>query len=523
MEPTSEQKPEKQNLPKKSEGFRLRHGLFAGLVVFLIALFVTWPQSGKDAVRTRAAITADGKSFNYTPSEPIEESEPSPGETPEPGSGDENAAVETAQEPMGEEEGDGARIEAGESISPESHPQIVRGVFQKNDSLSASFERAGLDKKLAGAVVGALKGVFDFRKLRPGTSWEAKFNVVGDMVGFTYHYNTLEDYFVQRWGEAYQGYKITGQTDMVVEQLSGRIDASLSKSVWRVGETDQLTQMIADIFAWDIDFYSDVQKGDTWKVMVEKYYYKGRFVKYGRILCASFQGKLVGNLYAYYFQPPGANAEYYDDKGWSLQKSFLRAPLDTTVVTSKFGFRMHPIYHQVRKHEGVDYGAPSGTPIWAIASGRVASSGWMGACGNGVILRHDSGYESIYCHMSSVAVRGGQQVRQKQLIGRVGCTGACTGPHLHFGLKKGGKYMDPTKIKYEPGKPVAAQHQDRWKEARALLKNKLDKIVIADIYGPEPPEDYVDPTAPDKPDEAKPEEPVKKSASKTARRRSWRR
>ena len=371
----------------------------------------------------------------------------------------------------------------------------LHGVVKLGETMATSLKNAGLAPLAIRSITEALKGVFDFKKCREGHSWEARFSAVDELLAFTYHAQTLESYYVRREGTGYRGYKIMGETEMFVVPVAGRIDSSLANAMWKLGETDQLTQLIADIFAWDIDFFSDLQKGDEFRALVEKHYYKGQFVRYGRILCASFKGATLGAKYAYFFQMQGADSPYFDESGNSLTKSFLRAPLDTLQVTSSFGFRMHPIRGEIAKHNGVDYGAPSGTPTWAIAVGRVVGAGWMGDCGNGVKIEHENGYTSIYCHLSAVSVHSGERVNQKQMVGRVGATGMATGPHLHFGLSKNGTFVDPLRVKYEPGKPVPAYARDRFKEARAMLKDKLNVIEVPDFLGPEIPTDYVDPTA----------------------------
>ena len=392
---------------------------------------------------------------------------------------------------LGRDSGHGA--EAYESLPA----RPVAGKIEKDETLSTSFDRLDIGIGVAHRIMEALEGIFDFRRCRPGNRWEATFNERGEIEVFTYHYKPLESYYVRREGDVLRGYAIRGQTRLFVVPVAGRIDSSLSMSVWKMGEGDSLTKMIAGIFAWDINFYTDIQKGDEWRAIVEKHYYNGEFVNYGRVLAVSMRGRTLGELHAYYFETPDEKrAEYFDDGGNAMQKSFLRAPLDTTRVTSQFGFRVHPILKKWKKHNGVDFGAPTGTPIWAIASGKVTGAGWMGACGKGVTIKHMNGYDSVYCHLSSIAVGTGRHLRQKQLIGRVGSTGRSTGPHLHFGLKKNGKWMDPLKVKYEPGKPIEANYRDQWQKLHAQLKERLDGIAVPELYGPEPPPGFVDPTAP---------------------------
>lgn len=378
--------------------------------------------------------------------------------------------------------------EADECIA--SNDRVVISAIKPNQVLSTAFAEHDLDYSLMLQIVDAFKGVFNFRLLRPGMRWRVDFNESGEFVRYMMQVDRLTALYAQRGeGERITAHTVKGEVTTVLSEIAGSIQASLSVSLWRQGETDALTQEIADIFAWDIDFYSDIQKGDTYRILVEKRYYRGEFLGYGRVLAATFDGRFMGHRSAYYFEHPGGlHAGYYDKDGNTLEKSFLRAPLNTTRVTSTYGFRFHPILKKVKPHNGIDYGAPTGTPIWAITSGKVIRAGNMGGCGIGAVLSHSGGYESIYCHMSSISVKTGQTVRQKQMLGRVGCTGYCTGPHLHFGMKKDGRYINPAKMKFEPGRPISPEYRDAFLVRRDELAERLGMIELPVFYGPDTPE-----------------------------------
>ncbi len=384
-------------------------------------------------------------------------------------------------------------IEAAEKAKAASLEKNIKGEFLRNESLSNALGRYGVGVQTAIDIAEAFKGVFDIRQIRTGNKFEIKFDASGKLLSFTLNYSELISYYVRREGEKLNAYKVEGETDMYVEQIAGSIESNLSESLWRLGERDNLTSLIAEVFAWDIDFYSDCRKGDTWKVMVEKHYFHGRFMRYGQVLAASYHGSIVGDRYVYYFQSDDDKVQdFFDEKGNSIRRSFMRAPLDTTRVTSKFGFRMHPTLHKYKRHEGIDYGAATGTPVWAVADGKVLGAGWMGACGKGVKMQHYGDYVTVYCHLSAVYVKSGQTVKQKRMIGRVGTTGRSTGPHLHFGVSYKGKWINPQSIKMTPGKPLDQQYLGRYKEARELLKGKLDAIEVPVFYGPPLPDNYVD-------------------------------
>lgn len=473
------------------------HSLWFVVIGFLclFTVWIFWPGDDPD---TNAAVLAQNQES--------EKEQPAQTETPE------IVPVKTAEAPpiqqaIGKELD--SPLEGREEVEPDAKSEIhkkhveefvgptdlsreIKDKVLLGESLSLAFQRNDLSEKTAQQVVQALKKKYNFRHLKAGTKFEVKLNPKGELDGFTLFENPLETYYVRSEGDSYNGYKIVGETKMYVEQVAGRIEQSLAQSVWKLGESNALTSMIAEIFAWDIDFYSDVQKGDEWRVLVEKNYYNGKFISYGQILCARFTSKTLGTLDAYYFETSDKQrAEFFDAEGNAIRKNFLRAPLDTTRVTSKYGYRNHPVSGKYKKHNGVDYGAPRGTPIWSIAKGRVLKSGWMGSCGKGVKLRHSNGYESIYCHMSSIAVRRGQKVKQKTMLGRVGCTGSCTGPHLHFGMKKHGRYINPQSMKFMPGKKLQRKYRNKYRESRALLKSKLDKMEIPEFYGPALPPDFV--------------------------------
>ena len=208
---------------------------------------------------------------------------------------------------------------------------------------------------------------------------------------------------------------------------------------------------LVDLFAWDINFYTDTHPGDRWRVVVEKQYLDQQFFRYGRILAAEYSGRTVGTLRAFAHDPGagGGPAQYYDERGQAIAKSFLKTPLRFVRISSKFDRkRFHPILHRTKAHLGVDYAAPTGTPIWASASGRVVECGSKPGSGNTVVIQHGNGLSTRYYHLQRFAagMRAGRQVRQKDLIGYVGATGLATGPHLHFAVTKDGAFVDPTRL-----------------------------------------------------------------------------
>jgi murein DD-endopeptidase MepM/ murein hydrolase activator NlpD len=243
----------------------------------------------------------------------------------------------------------------------------------------------------------------------------------------------------------------------------GEIHSSLFEDMDAAGEQDPLAIVFAEILAWEIDFYKDVQEGDRFKVVVEKIYKGDLFIQYGRIHAVEYQRgeKIIRGI-----QYKGG---YYSEQGISLKKAFLKAPLRFNRISSKFNrTRKHPILGGVRPHFGVDYAAPLGTPIWAVADGTVILCCRNGGYGKQVILRHPNGYKTYYGHLSRYGrgIKKGVKVRQKQIIGYVGSTGLSTGPHLDYRLVKNGQFRNPIKVTFPKGFPIEKNEMGKFQHRR---------------------------------------------------------
>jgi murein DD-endopeptidase MepM/ murein hydrolase activator NlpD len=237
--------------------------------------------------------------------------------------------------------------------------------------------------------------------------------------------------------------------------------------------------LAADVLAWDVDFYQDVRAGDRMRIVVEKVFADGKLLRYGEVLAAEYQGGATGRKRLFRYTDPDGQTSYYDDDGSSARRGFLKSPLKYAHVTSKFGNRVHPVLGYTRAHEGVDYGAPVGTPVWAVGDGTVRTAGWKGGCGKAVELRHRNGFETVYCHLSAIAVSAGKPVSQKQIIGYVGQTGLATGPHLHYAVKRGGGFVNPLQLKIPRDAPVPAKWMDDFHAKVAPLQHELAADAVA--------------------------------------------
>jgi len=261
-----------------------------------------------------------------------------------------------------------------------------------------------------------------------------------------------------------------------VKSIGGRIDSSLYAAIKDAGESAALVDFFVDVFAYDLDFYNDTHDGDTFRVVVEKETKDTELVGYKRILAAEYQGK-AGTFRTFFY-----NGAYYAEDGTSSEKTLLKTPLKFMRISSGFDRkRMHPVLHTTTAHLGIDYAAPTGTPVWAAAGGTISHRGPAGGAGNLVMIRHDGGIETAYMHLSKFAdgQKVGQRIAAKTVIGYVGTTGLSTGPHLHFGVKQNGAYIDPSKLVPVKGKGVPPKDLEAFKAEVARLQGQLTTVSIA--------------------------------------------
>jgi murein DD-endopeptidase MepM/ murein hydrolase activator NlpD len=358
----------------------------------------------------------------------------------------------------------------------------VSGQVQQDDSLVRILGREGLTAQEAEEVVAALRPVLDLRRIQVGQQYRIHFDGQGTLATFEFAVSRVLTVKATRSSDGtLSAETIEGRTETRLIEVGGAIEQSLYAAIKGANEDASLVAFFVDVFAYDINFYIDTRKGDTYRMLVEKVYLDGQFLRYGRVLAAEYAGQ-VGTHHAFWWQAPGAEkGRYYRADGRSVEKTFLKSPLKFARVSSGFNpRRMHPVLHRVKGHWGVDYAAPTGTPVWAAAAGQIVYRGRRGGAGNCVILRHDNDLSTIYMHLSRFAPghRVGQRVTQKAVIGFVGQTGLATGPHLHFGVKKNGRYVDPQRLKMEPGPPVPKQLMPTFREQTALLVAQLQEIPV---------------------------------------------
>ncbi len=335
---------------------------------------------------------------------------------------------------------------------PEPEPQlrVVEGSVKKRGTLYQSLVEKKIPSQWVDLIISKLSPHIDFKRIKGGV-YRFITDMEGNLRNFVFEKSPTEVYSVRRESQGYVALKEEVPLQRYLVRVGGEIRSSLFEAVNEIGEEDQLAISFADVFAWEIDFYKDVREGDRFKMVVEKVYKGDQFIQYGTIHAVEYaSGERVIRGLRY-------QGDYYDEKGNSLKKAFLKVPLQFTRISSQFSrARKHPILGGLRPHYGIDYAAPTGTPIWAAADGTVVSVGWGGGFGKQVILQHKNGYRTYYGHLSGYGsgIKKGQHVTQKQVIGYVGSTGISTGPHLDYRITKDGRFRNPLKEVFPNSYPI---------------------------------------------------------------------
>jgi len=346
------------------------------------------------------------------------------------------------------------------------------------ENFAGALAKFGLSSEEAAEATAAAQRAFNLRQLRAGNTITVGRSVVGELREIDYK---IDPDRMLRIVPAVEGFsaevkEIPSHVD--IEGITGRLEDSLFNAVEDAGESPEVALRLAQIFGYDLDFYTDPRKGDTFCVVLEKKKYaNGETAGYGRILAAEYDNG--GRKYqALLFHDEQGRPAYYAADGKSLQKAFLRSPLKFSApVTSHFSkARFHPILKTTRAHLGTDYGAPVGTPVQTIGTGRVEFAGHKGSDGNMVKIAHAQGYETMYLHLSKIFVHLGEHVEIGKTIGLVGMTGLATGPHLDFRIEKKGQFLDFERLGLPPSEPVSkknwaefAQVREKWLPALQQL------------------------------------------------------
>ncbi len=347
---------------------------------------------------------------------------------------------------------------------------VVVDTIRKNQFLSEIMLKQNIDYNTITHIEKSHRKVFDIRRIKAGqkhTFLISRDSIV-QPVFWIYEINKI-DYAVFSLTDSLNAWIGHKEVETRIEQIEGVIESSLWNAIKAADGDPNITMNLSDIYQWTVDFFG-IQPGDNFKVIYENKYIKDECIGMGKIL-AAYLNNNGEEHYAYYFEQNG-KGEYFDENGDNLRKAFLKAPLNYRRISSTFSnARKHPVTKVVRPHHGVDYAAPTGTPVVTIGDGTVIEKGWdKKGGGNYIKIKHNNTYTTTYMHLNGFAkgIQKGSKVKQGQLIGYVGSTGMSTGPHLDFRLNKNGKYINPLTFESPSSEPVSEENKAAFEGTKAM-------------------------------------------------------
>ncbi|TQV73374.1 M23 family metallopeptidase [Denitrobaculum tricleocarpae] len=384
--------------------------------------------------------------------------------------------------------------------TPALEPKTVK--VSRGDTLMGLMVGAGAGRSDAHEAITALREVYSPRRLRPGQEIELTFSTISAIdeeeanaqgsADDTNADSLLMGLSLQSAvDEIVQVARAAASDDFVAEAIarplerqvlhgSGTIESSLFVAARNAGIPNSVMIGLMRAFSYDVDFQREIQPGDKFDLVYEAFYdNEGKMAKTGNILVASLS--LSGTpLNLYSFTPSSGFTDFFDEKGQAVRKALLRTPVDGARLSSGFGVRKHPILGYNKMHKGLDFAAPSGTPIYAAGDGVIERIGRNGGYGKYIRIRHHSGYKTAYAHMKGYGkgVKKGKRVKQGQIIGYVGTTGRSTGPHLHYEVLVNNKQVNPRKIKLPAGEKLKKQDLKNFQAHRADM-DQLRQDIIA--------------------------------------------
>jgi len=364
-----------------------------------------------------------------------------------------------------------------EPIAP-SYEKTIEVAIERGDNLYDLLRGKGLPPSQIHELVAASRPVHDLARLKLGQTFVLAFDERdGRVLKFETAIGGEHRLVVEAEGTQLLARKETLEFEIHHEGASGAIKGSLFVAADKAGLPPAMILELAEIFAWDIDFSLDMREGDTFRVLFEKKRLDNQFVSYGRLLAAEITNKGVP-FTAYYFQGSNGKPDYYDRDGNSLRKAFLKSPLNYKYISSRFSHRrFHPILKTYRPHLGVDYAAPTGTPVHSVGNGTIVYVGRKSGFGRYVEVRHNETYSTTYGHLHRYGkgIKSGMRVTQGQTIGYVGSSGLSTGPHLDFRMLKNGMFINPLKVNMPDADPVGEGDVSEFQKSVADLLDKLDE------------------------------------------------
>jgi len=364
--------------------------------------------------------------------------------------------------------------DAADASAPARWEEIT---VRRGDTLSGLMARAGQEDAALMQFVRTHPEARSFSRLRAGQTLRWRADRDGRLQELATEIGDETTLHLERAADGYRAFQKTQPSETQLAYATGTIESSLFEDGLTAGLSEGVLVRLVEIFGWDIDFAQQLRRGDSFAVIYEEKVWRGQKIADGRVLAAEFvnQGKTYR---AIAFRDARGRTDYYTPEGLSLRRPFLRTPVEYSRISSRFSRRFHPVLKTWRAHTGVDYAAPTGTPVRATAAGRIAALGWHGGYGRRVVVRHGGTYSTLYGHLSRFAskLRVGGLVEQGQVIGYVGATGLATGPHLHYELQVNGRHQNPLTFKFPGAAPLPSDEREAFRRAAAPLTARLDLI-----------------------------------------------
>ncbi|WP_297325697.1 peptidoglycan DD-metalloendopeptidase family protein [Nitrosomonas sp.] len=348
--------------------------------------------------------------------------------------------------------------------------------IRRGDTIATILNRLDVNNQDSTDFLQAARGSRAMRQLKPGQTIYAQTNADGELLTLRYFFGNEELFLMEKTDDEFKMTEQPIELDAQIHMKSGVISSSLFAATDSAGIPNNVAMQLTDIFASEIDFYRDLRQGDRFTIVYETFSDNGKRAKTGRVLAVEFINKGKSHQAVYFKASNGADG-YYTPAGESLRKAFLLSPLTFSRVSSGFtNARYHPILKEWRAHRGIDYAAPTGTPVKATANGIITFSGSQKGYGNLVVLKHNGKYETAYGHLSRFAsgMSKGKRVNQGDVIGYVGSTGMATGPHLHYELRVDGLQRDPTKVALPTAPPIAKKDLSAFQKDTHSLVARLN-------------------------------------------------
>jgi len=367
-----------------------------------------------------------------------------------------------------------ARDLATAALEGEWHDVMV----ESGDSLALIFSRLEIPPQQLHEILNLDGAAHNLKKIHPGQLLRLQTNPDLGLVNLEYRIDRLSSLEVRRQGDDFELVTSHRTPERRVTNASGTINSSLFIAGQEASLADSLTMELANIFGWDIDFALDIRKGDQFALIYEELYLDGEKVDNGNILAAAFvnQGK---TYQAVRYTDQSGHTDYYSPDGKSMRKAFLRTPVEFSRVSSRFNLkRKHPVLNRIRAHKGVDYAAPTGTPVKSTSNGKIIFRGKKGGYGNTIIVKHGTKYSTLYAHLSKFrsGTGEGSRVKQGQVIGYVGSSGLATGPHLHYELRVNDVHRDPLRVKLPGAEPLEKKYREDFEQKASALIAQLDLV-----------------------------------------------